>query len=48
MGDTILTGDTKLIKHEISRNQASAYSYQTAGNLEIVKIVAIYRWNVND
>jgi hypothetical protein len=25
-----------------------AYGYQAAGNLETAKIVAIYRWNVND
>jgi hypothetical protein len=48
MGDTILTGDKKSFKHEIFVVKPPAYHYQPAGNLETAKIVAIYRWNVND
>jgi hypothetical protein len=48
MGDTILTGDKKSFKHEICRDQASSLQLTACEKPETAKIVAIYRWNVND
>jgi hypothetical protein len=48
MGAAILMGDSKSVKHETAGVKTQANRWRTTGTLGNVKIVAIYRRNVND